>query len=69
VDGQGVRRVVETFYCAFLAGDREALAEVVAPSRIRLSGLAVVIIMRRRLTLLMALAAPFVLAGCGKGKY
>ena len=25
--------------------------------------------MRRRLTLLLALAAPFVLAGCGKGKY
>jgi hypothetical protein len=26
-------------------------------------------VMRRRLTLLAALAAPFVLAGCGKGKY
>jgi predicted small lipoprotein YifL len=25
--------------------------------------------MRRRLTLLLALAAPFLLAGCGKGKY
>jgi predicted small lipoprotein YifL len=25
--------------------------------------------MRRRLTLLLAAAAPFVLAGCGKGKY
>jgi len=25
--------------------------------------------MRTRLTLLVALAAPFVLAGCGKGKY
>jgi len=25
--------------------------------------------MRSRLTLLLALAAPFVLAGCGKGKY
>jgi len=25
--------------------------------------------MRRRLTLLLALAAPFMLAGCGKGKY
>ena len=25
--------------------------------------------MRRRLTLLVAFAAPFVLAGCGKGKY
>ncbi len=31
MDGQGVRRVVEAFYGAFLAGDREALAEVVAP--------------------------------------
>jgi uncharacterized protein YgiB involved in biofilm formation len=25
--------------------------------------------MRRRLTLLLAAAAPFMLAGCGKGKY
>jgi len=25
--------------------------------------------MRRRLTLFVALAVPFVLAGCGKGKY
>jgi len=25
--------------------------------------------MRARLTLLLALGAPFVLAGCGKGKY
>jgi predicted small lipoprotein YifL len=25
--------------------------------------------MRRRLTLLLAAAAPFLLAGCGKGKY
>jgi len=25
--------------------------------------------MRRRLTLLLTLAAPFLLAGCGKGKY
>jgi outer membrane lipopolysaccharide assembly protein LptE/RlpB len=25
--------------------------------------------MRRRLTLLLATAAPFLLAGCGKGKY
>jgi len=25
--------------------------------------------MRKRLTLLLAAAAPFLLAGCGKGKY
>jgi len=25
--------------------------------------------MRRRLTLVLAAAAPFLLAGCGKGKY
>jgi len=29
----------------------------------------VVIIMRVRLALLIAAAAPFLLAGCGKGKY
>ena len=31
MDDQGVGRVVESFYGAFLAGDREALSEVVAP--------------------------------------
>jgi hypothetical protein len=35
----------------------------------RLSVLGVRISMRTRLTLLLAAAAPFVLAGCGKGKY
>jgi hypothetical protein len=35
----------------------------------RLPALAVSTTMRTRLTLLLALAAPFVLAACGKGKY
>jgi ketosteroid isomerase-like protein len=31
VDGQSVRGMVQTFYRAFLAGDRKSLADVVAP--------------------------------------
>ncbi|MGZ8701044.1 MAG: hypothetical protein ACXWZY_01995 [Gaiellaceae bacterium] len=40
-----------------------------AGRRNRLSLLGVRTNMRRRLTLLLSVAAPFLLAGCGKGKY
>ena len=49
--------------------DSGAVGRVRTETGNRLTRQAVVTTMRRRLTLLLALAAPFVLAGCGKGKY